>query len=136
MEHVSGLRPPRRNVTDERELRSHVARVPRVAIAVDRGLTAATSCRRCPSTRAAWSNPKFRDQDQGLTSVQFMLLRGTAQDCSPPRHDDCRLMTGAGMLEPCCPSSLSLATPIEVSHASSSTRRERLEMTPILERSR
>ncbi|MGH9191619.1 MAG: hydantoinase B/oxoprolinase family protein [Acidimicrobiales bacterium] len=63
---MSGLRPPRRNVTDERELRGHVARVVRVAIGVDRGLTA-TSCRRCPSTSAAWSNPKFRDQDQGLT---------------------------------------------------------------------
>jgi hypothetical protein len=35
-------RPPRRNVIDERELRGNVAQVLRVAIGVDRGLTAAT----------------------------------------------------------------------------------------------
>ncbi len=82
VEHVSGLRPPRRNVTDERELRGHVARVLRVAIGVDRGLTAATSCRRCPSTRAARSNPKFRDQDQGLTQKLARALGPQARTAS------------------------------------------------------
>jgi hypothetical protein len=79
---VSGPRPPRRNVTDERELRGHVARVLRVAIGVDRGLTAATSCRRCPSTSAAWSNPKFRDQDQGLTQQLARALGPQARTAS------------------------------------------------------